>query len=727
MQEMSSVPEQQPGTVIFLSHAGEETANAKELAHQLRQAGVEVWLDVERLKPGDRWMEKIEEGLREASALVVYVGRSGVRNWVDNEVRVALDRSTKDPSFRLIPVLGPKADPESLPLFLKQYQWTDLRQGVDQVGHLKKLLATVTEKPPEQVSLLPPGTAPFRGLSFFDVEDALLFYGRDQEISELLEKLRVDTFLALVGDSGSGKSSLVRAGLIPALYRGRFYDSTSWVQSWRVAITRPGKDPFGELAEALPDLNPGMSPAQKTEFLKSIRTGFSDGVHGLRDGIAGLVPRETHTLLVVDQFEELFTLTSNEEERRRFIDSLFHAARSETTRPVHVLITLRADFYSHCWQHSRLRKRLPANQYNVGKMDLSQLQEVIEKPLALAGARAETGLVDAILSDVGDEPGNLPLLEHALLQLWERRDAKSLTHKAYSDIGRLSGALKNHADQVYENLRDVHEQDLARMIFLSLTRLGDNTEDTRHRLRKIDLMELGEDNKATERVLKTLTDSRLIMSSGEATREIENGDAVVEVAHEALIREWPKLREWVEDSRDSLRFRQRLVQAAQGWDSSPPEVRPDLLWRGKVLEQAVDWAQEQEAGLPNVAKEFLKASQTEVIFEDKETGLMWTPNDNGRDVDWDQANQHAEALSLAGYTDWRLPTIDELETLYDFETEEGLKIRKSFRLTGRWVWSSTKEGSDSAWDFNFSNGNRLHNHLAYSSYYRALCVRRSGD
>ena len=218
------------------------------------------------VRPATAGDSKIEEGLRQATALVVYVGKSGVRHWVDQEVRVALDRSTKEQDFRLIPVLGDGSNPEELPLFLKQYQWLDLRQGWSDAAQLKALIEGATRRPAEGVSLLPPGKPPFRGLQFFDVEDSLLFFGRDAEIQDLLDKLRADSFLAVVGDSGSGKSSLVRAGLIPALHRGRFHDGKGWVESWRVAITRPGEDPFGELAKALLDLNPQMSPAERRIF-----------------------------------------------------------------------------------------------------------------------------------------------------------------------------------------------------------------------------------------------------------------------------------------------------------------------------------------------------------------------------------------------------------------------------------------------------------------------------
>ena len=757
--------------MIFLSHAGEDTPAAKELAGALRQAGLEVWLDVERLRPGDRWMEGIEQGLQEASALVVYVGCSGVQSWVDREVRVALDRSTKDPEFRLIPVLGSGSDPENLPTFLKQYQWIDWRDGLGTVDQLKELIEGITRQPAAgPVSLLPPDKAPFRGLLRFGAEDALLFYGRDGEIHELLDRMKADNFLAVVGDSGSGKSSLVRAGLIPALHRGRFHGGGSWVESWRIAVCRPGDDPFRELAETLPDLNPGMSEASRAEFIQGTKTEFAQGAEGLRNRIVALVPGGGHTLLVVDQFEELFTLTGNVDERRRFIDSLFCAARSETERPVHIVITLRADFYSHCWQHPDLPKRIAGNQYAVRRVGIEQLREVIEKPLALVGGGAEPGLIDDILNDVGDEPGHLPLLEHALLQLWGRREAQTLTHGAYKEIGRLSGALKNHANQVYEDLRDPQRQELARKIFLRLTQLGEGSEDTRRRAGKTELLKIGADDE-TAKVLKALTDSRLITTSGKVSAlQDDKREDLVEVAHEALIREWPRMRNWVNEDRDALRIERRILQSAKDWDEAKVKRDPGLLLTGTRLAEAKEWATKHERELPPTAKEFLEASdrraedeawkakrlrllagalavmvlcfsvwssyeerqraQTllrETTVTDPETGWMWTRTDNIQDITWYAAEEYCENLTLADYSNWRLPTMEELVVLHDSTGGNPYDIRNPFRLSSWWVWSAEKSGSDSAWFFDFFSGRRKGGRLDGSGDHRALCVRPSGE
>ena len=401
------------------------------------------------------------------------------------------------------------------------------------------------------------------------------------------------------------------------------------------------------------------------------------------------------------------------------MDSLFSAARFKTERPVHVLITLRADFYSHCWEHPELTRRMGTNQYNVRRASADRLREVIEKPLALAGAKAQPGLVDAILSDVGDEPGNLPLLEHALSQLWDKRKGLEITHDAYTEIGRLSGALRNHADRVFDQLKVAQLQDLARRIFLDLTQLGERSEDTRRRVKKTDLP--GPDSKESEKVLRALTEARLVVV-GKVADERGTGDETVEVAHEALIRDWPRLQGWLEESRDALRYERRLADKAAEWESSSPKRHPDRLLRGEMLEEALKWARQKQPPPPDAILEFLNAGLEEIIVVDKATGLMWTRRDNGENIDWNDANEYAKRLRLGGHSDWRLPTIDELEKLYDPNGGNKYNIRKPFRLSGWWVWSSTKEGSDSAWVFNFDAASAPPPHGPLRQHPRLVCA-----
>jgi len=225
---------------------------------------------------------------------------------------------------------------------------------------LKRLLQSVTGMQPAEVSLLGPNQSPFRGLFAFEEEDALLFYGRDKETDQLVKKLALDRFLAVVGDSGSGKSSLVKAGLIPALHGGRLGLTTGETASWKICVARPG-DPFRELAEALVQLDSGLSAADSTAFVAEAKRQMTMGVEGLRNAIAGLrIPRGARVLVVIDQFEELFTTGTGKDEQLRYIDTLLAAVPTESDHHVHVVITLRADFYSQCWVHPDSPKRIAA-------------------------------------------------------------------------------------------------------------------------------------------------------------------------------------------------------------------------------------------------------------------------------------------------------------------------------------------------------------------------------
>lgn len=751
---MSDIAESRPTSVpVFLSHAGEETTAARELAFQLRRHGVEVWLDVERIQPGELWMKAIEAGLEGARALIVYVGRSGVERWVDSEVRVALDRSARDPTFRIAPVLGPGAVPEALPLFLKQYQWTDLRAGWDPVEALAAALAAPAAE--QRGSLLPAARAPYLGLATFQVEDALLFYGREAEVAELLQKLRSNSFLAIIGGSGTGKSSLVRAGLVPALHRGRFEQEGAWVESWRVISLRPGPQPLRELAEALLDLRPDMPEADKATFLARIKQQVGVADDALATGIAALVPRGTHTLVFVDQFEELFTQAGDATERRRFVDALLSAARTGGERPVHVLVTLRADFYGHCWEHPELPKRIAANQSALKRLGRDQLREVVEKPLALAGAGAEPGLVEVLLDDTGDEPGNLALLEHALLQLWDRRRGQTLTHEAYHAIGGLSGALRNHAERVFAELGA--EQELAKKILVRLTLVTPGSPDARRRATKAELRALG-DEARVDRVLLALSRERLVTTgAGADAQGAVDGDATVEVSHEALIREWPRLRGWLDENRKSLIVERRLQQAADEWQQAQPARDPGLLLTGTRLAEAEELLRLRGRELAPGLLDFVVASRrqarremrrtrlmqavavtgvsallvvlgwlvydarrrerqlvAETLFEQPGTGLSWTRKDNGTDIEWGHAQEYCGNLELLGRRGWRLPSVAELRQVHASSLNE-------LRRTGDYIWSADATERGHVF-FELNTGTEAFAPANFSNFTRAFCV-----
>jgi WD40 repeat protein/serine/threonine protein kinase len=450
--------------------------------------------------------------------------------------------------------------------------------------------------------------SPFRSLRVFEPEDSWLFFGRDAEIQDLLNGLGREPVLAIVGNSGCGKSSLIRAGLIAALRSGSFQPGFAG-ESWRIAIFRPSESPFDYLAETLPgQLAPELGLKDQAEFIADCRRKLPLTEDALRNAISALAnvaidrSQGTRILLVADQFEELFTLTSSQEVRARYIDSLLAASRLDSAFPVHLVVALRADFYAHCLEHPALSRRLQSNLYNVPRMGPEQLRETIAKRLELASAHAEPGLMDSLLEDVGSEPGNLALLEHALGQLWQKWGGSgcTLTNRSYSDIGRLRGALGRYADEVYNSIGDEKQKWLARRVLLELVHLGEGAQDTRRRVKKRDLFSLGPSGQI-EFLVARLTASRLI-STGREERE-----TFVEVSHEALIREWPRLREWLAENRDELKMERRLLRSAGEWEELNKD--PELLLQGTRLAQAEEWLANCD-NPPPLLKEFLQTSIT---------------------------------------------------------------------------------------------------------------------
>ncbi len=449
--------------------------------------------------------------------------------------------------------------------------------------------------------------SPFRGLQAFEPEDSWLFFGRDNDIQELCDRLYRAPVLVVVGNSGSGKSSLVRAGLIAALRRGRPAPEAAAIDSWRIALLRPSNSPFDYLAEVLPGaLAESLDSRERAEFIADCRNKFPQDENALRNAICALCggtiesSGRTRVLLVVDQFEEVFTSSWSQEMRARYINTLFSACRMNGPASTHLLLLLRADFYANCLEHPGLSRHLEANLYNVPRMSTEQLRESVEKRLALAEAQAEPALMDSLLADVGSEPGNLALLEHALSQLWKKcgGHGSTLTRESYLGIGGLRGSLSRHADEVYRDIGNDRQRNLVQRLFVELVNPGEGTHDTGRRVSKTDLLTLA-DREELEPLLTKLAASRLI-SVGR-----EGDETFVEVAHETLIREWPALREWLSRNREEIHLERRLMQAAREWEGFDKEA--GALLQGARLLQAEEWLT-RHATPPALLAEFVRFS-----------------------------------------------------------------------------------------------------------------------
>ncbi|MDX1615106.1 MAG: protein kinase [Candidatus Promineifilaceae bacterium] len=448
------------------------------------------------------------------------------------------------------------------------------------------------------VTVVEPVENPFKGLRPFDETDAAEFYGRETLVQDLLSQLGQEhdlaRFLAVVGSSGSGKSSAVRAGLLPALRRGGLPGS----ESWFITDMMPGSDPFRELERAL--LRVAVyHPGELLERLQRERTG-------LLHAAAALLPDDevTELLLVVDQFEELFTLVEDEATRATFLDSLITAVLSPESR-LRLVITLRADFADRPLQYVDFGELIRHRSAFVLPLTPDELEEAITRPVLQLGLRVEPELTATIIHDVGNQPGALPLLQYALTELFEQRQDGWLTLQAYQENGGVSGALARRADSIYEALPPA-AQIASKQLFLRLISLSEGSEDTRRRVLRHELQTLqlpgDADSAALDRAIAQFGHFRLLTFDRDpATRE-----PTVEVAHEALLREWGRLRRWLADSRADIRRQRLLSQQAREWRSAAEEH--GLLLQGTHLNQFEGWLERTDIALTKSEKAFLTAS-----------------------------------------------------------------------------------------------------------------------
>jgi hypothetical protein len=597
----------------FLSYNSTDHMAVEQIAQNLHRQGIELWLDTWNLIPGNAWQAEIERALEDCGTCSVLIGPSGLGPWQHAEMRAAIDRQISKGDFRVIPVLLPGAERgerSRYPTFLTQTTWIEFRSSIDEQEPIRRLMAGIRGIPPgPTLGLLSTvAVCPYRGLEPFDVEHSRFFFGRDALIEWLLAGLHVKReegkairFLAVVGASGSGKSSLVRAGLIPAINRGAIPDS----ENWPVLILRPGPTPHESLAVALKrDPVIGKTAGDVGDLKLRLRESTERLHLTVRLALSGQ-PGQRRVVVVVDQLEEVFTLCKDPDVRKAFIDGLIYAA-TETSGQIVVIVTIRADFYAKCAPYERLAAAMSDHHMLVGPMPDHDLREAVLRPARLTGFELDPGLVEMLIEDTRGKAGGLPLLEYTLAQLWERRTAGRLTVAAYTDIGGLAGALEKQANKIYDSFTPSEKQ-ACEQIFLRLTQPGEGTEDTKRRAYRD---EMGS-NEDIERVLRALTEARLITTKGEEGQ----AEPLIEVSHEALIRGWPKLRRWIDANRDALRFHLRLTEAAREWGRRKGRSALDHLYRGSVLGEAEEWTGKAYMDLSDLERKFLEAS---VALRDQE-------------------------------------------------------------------------------------------------------------
>jgi TPR repeat protein len=573
---------------VFVSYSHADWRHAAEIDSVLRAKGLRSFFDRRNLAPGLPWVRALEQAIGEAKAVVVLIGPRGLGNTQQYERELALVRQTRDPAFPIVPVILPDTSTDRPFDFLNLLTWVDFSHVAkvsDAPDEVARLLAAV-HGAPSSGDVVREAICPYRGLDAFREEDAAFFFGRGSaedpktSIGELIRKVREHPFVMVVGRSGTGKSSLVFAGLLPSLRRehDRF---------WNVLSLRPGPSPLRTLAQAF---NPRADDEGAAEYATKItneaeklRTGEPELLsHMIREQLDRAEGKPDRLLLYIDQWEELYAQAppSSDKERaaqhatdvNRFIELLLTASR---TAPVAVVATMRADFYDPLIGHQEIKSLLLTQQVLLGKMLRSELESTIIEPARKVGLTFDPPkLVQRILDEAGEDEGMLPLLQYALKESWALRKGNTITGDSYARSGGVREAIRITAERTFEALSD-EDQQAARQLFLRLVTPGEGQEDTRARAAM-------PSEPMQRRIVDQFAGPRirlLVTGSDDAARPM------VEVAHEALIRTWPRLRKWIDSNREKLRSRAAILQAKAEWEQN--RRRDDMLLPvGLQLERA---------------------------------------------------------------------------------------------------------------------------------------------
>ncbi len=591
--------------LVFLSHSGADAEPARALKRRLmdapdaKAAGLKVWFDKDALRPGTSWSAQIAEAIQnQATAFLVYVGSGGVMNWVEAEVELALSRATtsKPSPLLFIPVLDAKSQGSSaLPPFAKRYQ--GVRDPLCDGDELGKLLAAVLDLDSKTTPILI--EEPFVGLRAMREEESDRFFGRKAEIAELTEKFRKHRLVAVVADSGTGKSSLARAGFAPAFRGGALIEP----------MREEAREKIRQVVTMRPRGNPVEGLRDGVEIAARILERSQADVASLRASISiadageiafalrcGLPPDKTSVLLIVDQFEELLTATSDKD-AASFAALLL--ALADGASDVRILLTVRSDYFNlasgvkDADGRPALFERLTAGNNDavlrLKAMPAAGLSEAVLEPLKLAGVTDATALANAVQTDISDQASDLPLLQVALRAAWQdRRKTHRPMLECYQSVGRVSGALAKEADKARDRL-PAGERALLDSIFVRLVRLGDTGGATR----------LGASLADFDPPRRALVQK---LGEDEYGRLVSVGATHVELAHEALITQWPWLQGTLKTHAADVRRLARLMERAKEWSAAPDERKAGYLAARAERElfddlasQRLDWLSEREA------------------------------------------------------------------------------------------------------------------------------------
>jgi hypothetical protein len=494
----------------------------------------------------------------------------------------------------------------------------------------------------------PPRPSPFPGLRPFRTDEHHLFFGREEQTAALLQLLRANRFLAVVGTSGSGKSSLVRAGMIAALHGGTMTRAGS---TWEVLLLRPGGSPVENLARAF--VEAGLYDAADPGTLPRLLATLGRSRFGLVEATkqSEAVEAGTNLLVVVDQFEELFRFrqqgVDSEETAAAFVNLLLTASEQPECA-IYVAITMRSDYLGDCAEIPGLAEAVNEGEYLIPRLLRDQKRDAIEMPVGVGGARISPLLVQRLLNDVGDDPDQLPVLQHALMRTWEAWSAggdagRTIDVSDFESTGGLVAALSNHADEVYASLPDDRHRAACEKIFKALTEKGSDNRGIRRPTRLAQLRAIaGADHATVTTVLDAFRGPGVTFLMPGTDVELRDR-TVLDLSHESLMRGWERLRGWVEAEAQSARIFRRLLDTARLWADGraglfrDPDLQIALSWRERAAPNAA-WAEEYGGNL-DAAVAFLDASHAEAEAERR-------AKDAARRRELEQAHQLAEAQQL---------------------------------------------------------------------------------
>ena len=594
--------DEQPKHDILLICDSEHETFVKEIYDRLRKNKFKPYFGKIDQIPGELKQEAYEKALEQSTTCAVFI--SPTTDFSDQEhehIQLAIQKRVyAAEEYRIAPVVLRDSEASSqqvdLPPYLKRYYQIDsVLSDHDKVvnGLIACIEGTrIDAKKIDKVDIL----NPYQGLLFFDEGQEHLFFGRDTLSKDLIERMKTESFLVLVGASGTGKSSLIRAGLLLKLRQAKL----EGVKNWPIVVMEPTTHPIEALTR---HLSPVFFPDNHVQQEQFLENNFRNGDSFLYRQVKRVFLNQAKSKLFIfiDHFEDLFIKCKDEKARQQFIDLLLYAVKREDSQ-ITVVIGLRIDSYAQAYEYPELFELIKNKQITLNKLTREEVRDAIYKPAYQAGFSFEGELVELIINEFIDEPGGLPLLQQTLFELCDNLNGNLITHQSYQEIGGVRGAIANTADKALEQL-SLDQVAFVKQILLRLVQPGEDSNDTRIRAEVGDLFSESSDNANMQDVVQILVESRLITLVG---FDSVSNTTHYSIAHEALIRNWPVLQGWIDENREFIKIQRRLEEKTNQWLQN--NRLADYLMRGGELELTQEWLSQNNEEAGSNIKDFIEAS-----------------------------------------------------------------------------------------------------------------------